>query len=580
MSRTQVKLIGLALLLEAVVLIHTVVCHNVVIDETQHVIAGLAYLRRGTTDFYPVNPPLARACATLPLLVMDLKLPSGKETNPRIKLIEWGRSFQQSNADAFPCAVVCARLSQVVLFFLGAWLVTRSATSLFGRSAGWIALCLWLASPNLLAWSTTVTCDLAATVAALGMVMTWRWYLLQPTNRRAIVTACVAGIGLATKFTLLVMLAVLIPLAIADRRCRISHGAIGIGVVLLVVNAVYLFHGTGQELGSYTFLSRALTGSEFGRPANRFRGTVLEHLPVPLPSDFVAGMDLQKSHSDYGVYNYLCGEWKQHGGWWYYYLVAAMVKVPLGTWLLACIALMVFLLRGRFRGAALDEACLLLPPAALLLLVSAQTGLNGYFRYLLPCFPFVMVSISRIGRLFDEGTLGRWQRALGMATIVLCLGWNAIDVFRHHPHYLSYFNGIGGGPAGGSRWLAGSDIDCGQDLYFLRDWVESHPEARPLHLAYFGGIHPRLLGLDLPKIAWEQGPTPGWFAVSVNGLVGMPLPNLEDPEKPPYPPGTLSYFQEITPIARAGYSIYIYHLSLEEANRVRGRVARPARATP
>jgi hypothetical protein len=576
MSRALAIAIGAALILEAILLLHTVVRHSVAIDETQHILAGLYYIRQGKSDFYHVNPPLGRAWTALPLLPMHPVLPPDEEPDQARKLLHCGRTFQEENADLLPSLVIGARLSQIVLFFLGTWLVTMWAKSLFGGAAGLIALALWLTCPNLIGWSTIVTADLAAAVAGLGMAMSWRWYLLRPSTSRIVVAAVLSAVGLATKFSLLVLPLVLMPLAIADRRCRITHGLVGIGLALVLINAVYLFHGSGKELGSYGFLCKALTGRQFGfgEPANRFRGTGIEHLPVPLPADFVAGIDLQKSHSDYGFWNYLCGEWK-HGGWWYYYLVAAMVKVPLGTWLLSLAALILFVVSRRFRGKPLDEACLLLPPAALLYLISAQTGINGHFRYALPCLPFVIVSISRVGKLFDEVGRQPWKRALPIGFVVLFLAYNAVDVFRHHPHYVSYFNAIGGGPENGWRWLAESNIDCGQDLYFLKEWLDQHPEARPLELAYYGGIPPRLAGLDLPPIAWERGPQPGWFAVSINGLIGMRLPNFDHPAAMPYPPGALRYSRQFTPVAKAGYSIYIYHVSLDEANRARARLGMP-----
>jgi hypothetical protein len=48
---------------------------------------------------------------------------------------------------------------------------------------------------------------------------------------------------------------------------------------------------------------------------------------------------------------------------------------------------------------------------------------------------------------------------------------------------------------------------------------------------------------------------PGWYAVSVNCLY-----NRE---------GQYRYFLNFKPIAMAGYSIYIYHITPEEIDRVR-----------
>jgi len=51
------------------------------------------------------------------------------------------------------------------------------------------------------------------------------------------------------------------------------------------------------------------------------------------------------------------------------------------------------------------------------------------------------------------------------------------------------------------------------------------------------------------------GPLPGWYALSVNEIYGQSQ--------------RYRYFLNFRPVAMAGYSIYIYHITLDEANRVR-----------
>ena len=36
----------------------------------------------------------------------------------------------------------------------------------------------------------------------------------------------------------------------------------------------------------------------------------------------------------------------------------------------------------------------------------------------------------------------------------------------------------------GPAHLLDSNIDWGQDLLYLKDWLDKHPQARPLGLAY------------------------------------------------------------------------------------------------
>jgi hypothetical protein len=74
----------------------------------------------------------------------------------------------------------------------------------------------------------------------------------------------------------------------------------------------------------------------------------------------------------------------------------------------------------------------------------------------------------------------------------------------------------------------------------------------------------------------KLGPQPGYYAVGVNfvngarfkipdGSGGFHAPFLHEYE----------YFRFFRPIAKAGYSIFIYHITLEEANKVRAELGLP-----
>ena len=129
---------------------------------------------------------------------------------------------------------------------------------------------------------------------------------------------------------------------------------------------------------------------------------------------------------------------------------------------------------------------------------------------------------------------------------------------------------ITAGPRNGPRHLLDSNIDWGQDLFYLEDWYLAHPEARPMKVAYFGSYpldKTKIESAGTPPIGADReqtvsdtdatifGPLPGWYALSVNEIYG---------QSPQY-----RYFLNFRPVAMAGYSIYIYHITVDEANRVR-----------
>lgn len=73
----------------------------------------------------------------------------------------------------------------------------------------------------------------------------------------------------------------------------------------------------------------------------------------------------------------------------------------------------------------------------------------------------------------------------------------------------------------------------------------------------------------MPDIA-DYGPQPGWFAISVNYLRGYQIPCF-DGRGGEFGIGgpDFAYFLHFQPVAVAGRSIYIYHITPEEADRVR-----------
>jgi hypothetical protein len=165
----------------------------------------------------------------------------------------------------------------------------------------------------------------------------------------------------------------------------------------------------------------------------------------------------------------------------------------------------------------------------------------------------------------------------------MALTWAVSASLAVYPHSLSYFNELAGGPTRGSEHLVDSNIDWGQDLLWLRRWLQEHPEATPFGLVYFGGLDPEVAGIEytLPPTgsgpgALTRGPQPGWYAVSVTMLRGYhySVPNgvggLQHLDGPAF-----AYFQRFEPVGRAGYSINIYHLTIEQANQARQELGLP-----
>lgn len=582
------------LLIHAGLLAWSAYRHSPAGDEVAHLPAGISHWRFGRFDLYRVNPPLVRMVAALPVLCPNPDIDwSSYSTSPRARPeFSIGQELVRQHGERSLWWFTLARWSCIPFSLLGGYICYRWSTDLYGLESGLLALVLWCVSPNILAYGQMITPDMgAASIGAAACYLFWRW-----TRSLAWLDAIAAGfvLGLAelTKSTWIILFA-LSPLLWFVQRCRardgrpLTKGGIQLCAVLLlaayVVNLGYGFEGTFQRLGDYEFISTTLSGrgAMESTEGNRFRGTPLEAIPVPLPTNYVQGIDVAKRDFELGLPSYLRGEWK-HGGWWYYYLYALAIKVPLGTFgLAACAAVVRF--RNRRQMSKADSFSLLVPAIAVLALVSSQTGFNSHMRYLFPAFPFGVIYISSALQGFSVAN-HRWRAAV----ICVCLGWTAASSLCVYPHSLSYFNELAGGPANGGAHLLESNIDWGQDLVYLKEWLDRNPQASPLGLVCYTQIDPQSIGIEywLPLTQRKQdipvsdrgkqrsdvpgGLKPGWYAISVNYLHGMtrfPVSNGHGDRVFPFGPVYMRFLQ-LKPAGRIGYSINLYHLTAEDVSRL------------
>lgn len=589
--------IGSLLCLHAGLLAWSARCHSPTWNEPAHLAAGISHLEVGRFDLYRVNPPLIRTVAAVPVLLAGYEPDwTGFDEQGR-PVFRIARNLMAANGARSVWLITIARWACIPFSLVGALFCYFWARDLYGSRAGILALALWCLSPNILAHAALITPDAGATALSIvACYAFWKW-LKQPTCTRAFIAGVALGIAELTKMTLLILYPAWILVWFASRvgmrkrgRDVINNKAgtscwgtefsmLGLAflVSLYVLNLGYGFEASCQSLGDFEFVSELLGGDDAaeGESGNRFRGTTLGRLPVPLPGNYLRGFDVQRRDFEFfGRQSYLRGEFSDQG-WWYYYLYGLTVKVPLGAWVLLIIALgarmkrcIKSFLRSRDADAKANwhgEVALLIPLFAILALVSSQSGFSHHFRYVLPIFPFAFIWVSQVAEYTS-----RLSRIVAWPALMWFVG-SSLSVY---PHSLSYFNELGGGPRGGHAHMIHSSIDWGQDLQFLKQWVDEHPEAKPLHLVYCGDFDPTLLGLEFEAPQFTK-PTdgfpsslvlePGWYAVSVNFLRGYAW-------RAPIGGGRFVSVPQDAFVAllnrepeMAGYSIYIYEIREFEA---------------
>ena len=257
-------------------------------------------------------------------------------------------------------------------------MLATDGCEVYTPAAGLVACVLWCSCPYILGHGSLLTSDVPASAMGMAAVYCfWRW-LRRPWWLEATVAGLAIGLAELCKFTLLVLYPILFAIwlvyRLPERKTMSTRGwllqaamlVIVISVSVCTINFGYLFESTFTPLGNFRFQTTMFTGCESLdvvplEGANRFAGMWLARMPVPLPANFVQGIDTQRYDFERGLPSYLRGEWASHG-WWHYYLYALLIKMPLGTWVLVGLAVGVTVwevCRGKrsgVRGQGSDNA--------------------------------------------------------------------------------------------------------------------------------------------------------------------------------------------------------------------------------
>ena len=529
--------------------------NSVTVDEFYHVPTGYYYLITGRTDLdRRGNPPMLRRWLALPLL-------GEKPSRGFLKYKEdlqrqW--FFMIQNTRAYTRYVALARGQALLLGAVLGALMFAVALWRYGPAGGLTALALFCLSPNVIAHSALAGLDVGAALLMFLAMVSFYFLCVRPGVKSALACGLLTGAAFAAKYTGAMVVPMqctcLVIAAIASARARRVHDSsidtgdtgrdwanmatpravlpwyvLSLAVAVVVLNADYGFAGVFSPWGALAFKSRTLSIVAASAP----------WLRVPLPADYLLGLDWQMSALGRVHTFYLNGELSQNG-WPHYFLVTYGVKETLPALLLVVVAVVSFI---RRRPDAFEAFCLV-----------AIVGLFGFYsfvsrvdlgvRYLLPALPFIYILIARL----CAAQWGRARVAAGVALAAL-LFLHAAGTVRSTPYCLGYFNQAAGGPGGGYRYVAESNTDWGQGLLALRGYMERNNIPR-MRVAAYGVVPPGLYGI--PSDPLPCHPAPGPAAVSVNYLLGI------DPFHG-RPPDCYDWLRGRTPDARlAGGSMWVF----------------------
>ena len=479
-------------------------------DEPIHLLGGYSYLKWNDFRINPEHPPLAKLWAALPLLSLDINdsrsftpywdlILKAEPGGPFYPLVQ-EMFFERNDAESlfFPAKLQMILLSIVLAFFIYLW-----SNELYGFRAAIVSLSLYGFDPNILGHSTVIHTDVPfALFFALSTYFFLR-VLKQFTWLNLILASLLFGIAAITKHSFVAVSLVWAVLGLIDLFSRehpsssfLSSGpAAGIKRKLVVLIGVFACAASAAYLciwAAYGFRFNAVPeGNQplfmtqlvppHGPLVETIRSFVLEHrlLPEALVAGYSYNLKIWKHAA------YLLGQ-ISYDGFWHYFPVAFGVKTPIPTLLLLAAALGMYLMKRR----RLSTDCWLMLPALIYFSLAVFSRFNIGVRHILPVYPFLFVLLGGVTQqLWRDGS-----RTIRVSLLLLGL-WYVGASLSIYPHYLSYFNELAGGPNNGHKVLLDSNLDWGQDLKGLKQWMEGNKVQR-IQMLYFGVGYPKYYGID------------------------------------------------------------------------------------
>jgi len=504
-------------------------------DEAIHLFSGYTYLTKGDFRLDPEHPPLLKELAALTLLAQKVNIQLGTKwqkagefyydswQEARILsekfFYTWGNNPDQ--------LLFWGRLPFIMLTLLLGFLVFYWAKKLYGTKSGILAAILTLFFPNFLAHGRLINTDLGVTLFIFLTIFLWGNFLKKPTYLNLLLSGLGLGLVLSSKFTGILIVPILIiltlikifwfdPAAKHNWWLKYLGGLIGIKIIAFVmIWCTYGFSTTTPPVLLGSLSQNIYLGTGFNVPAT-FDAFFAKIRFLLFPADFYKGLILILRHSLGGHASFLLGA-NSNTGWWYYFPIAIFYKTPIPIFIFLILTMVYF---KKIRAKNLFDEMLLIVPPLIYLIFSLFSKADLGVRHILPIFPFVFVFVSKSINAFEFKFKKSSLKTKLMPTIFIILViWYLLSAIFSFPNYLAYFNEFAGGSKGGYKILTDSNLDWGQDIYRLKDYLDEH-QIKKVYLVYpwDGDVAIKYYGIDFQPLYPEDTKVSGPVVASVTYL--------------------------------------------------------------
>jgi len=555
------------------------------IDEGVHISAGYSYITTGDFRLNPEHPPLAKQLAALPLLFVKPTLPTNTTAWAEAEQWQFAHDFLYESGNNPQQILFLGRIPMIILALILGLCIARWTYELAGKIPSLVSSVLYVSSPLFLTHghliATDVPVTLGVTAAAYFFVKSlrsksWKWVLL---------TAVATAFASDVKFTGLILfglIPVLYALVYLFAGKRLPHLSSKHFLVLFgsMIVATFLLASltTGFQVNvsshdPFLGMHHIEQAKEFiiefpsaFRWFPRFYLWVLEHVHfVAYP--YASGLFEFITHFEVGHESYFLGNYDDMGNIWYF-PVAFLIKTRLAVLVLLSLILTLFVKRTywawKFKLYTFSfkkklrqwaegwnpELFILVGLPALFFVSALQSKVNIGVRHILIVYPFLYILVSLLWSVrIHRQRIFRWliTAVLAVALISTAAVW---------PFPMTYFSEAVGGASQGHKYIMNSNLDWGQNLFYLRDYLHNH-DVDTICFGYFGQGQLSDLGIHIRPLYSNRDVTNFGTPDCVVVVSVQVLYNKEQ---------NFTWLQKLTPNAVIGDSFYIYDLRNQVTN--------------
>ncbi|MFH1903736.1 MAG: glycosyltransferase family 39 protein [Candidatus Omnitrophota bacterium] len=544
-------------------------------DEVGHISNGYSYVITHDFRLGPEHPPLLKNLSGLTLLAADkifrlkihFPLSSASWNNhDQFSFAKKFLFFSGNNADAIVFFARLPFLFLMVIFGIYLFLFTRKY---FGENAALLATFFYGLSPNIIAHGRLMTTDFGVSFFMFISLFYFIDFLKNPTWKNSLKVGFVLGLTFLTKFSAIVLLPVFTVVWLSFhlvqhgwnreffRQIHLKKWVLIFLMVSIIIWLVYYWNIFRMPQSYHDNFIKEVFCTKYTTAVQPFF-LFLNHTVFLRPFSYFLFGPIWTSMTLKGMFEghpFIWGHFVSGGFRHLFFPLTYVLKEPLSFLVLfftVIYSIGFSIIKNRFgllrkprdfcRKVSFfiknhPEEFTLLTFILFYWFIAIATAAFTGIRHILPVLPLTYVLISQY--LFT-----RFKHFNKPVFVFLLIWYFGANIYIY-PSYLAYSNEIAGGPKNGYKILTDANVDWGQDLKRLAEYLEKN-HFPTVNLDYFGMAEPAYyLGTRYIPYQSDKNPPKGLVAVSVTNY---------------HKNRAYRWFSDKKPVAVIGYSILVYRI--------------------